>query len=85
VRTEYIQSWLGFLQPTLEANAPQAAQKNINLEILRNLPVLLPPPELQDIFDQRCSAVFSVQSQQSAATATAQATFDALLSRVFAA
>lgn len=83
VRTEYVQSWLGFLQPTLEANAPQAAQKNINLEILRNLPVPLPPLDLQDTFDQRCSEVFSIQSQQSAATATAQATFDALLAQVF--
>lgn len=83
VRTEYIQSWLGFLQPTLEANAPQAAQKNINLEILRNLPVPVPPLELQDLFDQRCSSVFSIQSQQAAATATAQATFDALLAQVF--
>lgn len=83
VRTEYIQSWLGFLQPTLEANAPQAAQKNINLEILRNLPVPVPPLKIQDLFDQRCSAVFSIQSQQTAATATAQATFDALLEKVF--
>lgn len=31
----YAQAWLGFLQPTLEANAPQAAQKNINLETQR--------------------------------------------------
>lgn len=83
VRTEYVQSWLGFLQPTLEANAPQAAQKNINLEILRNLPVPMPPMSMQDVFDQRCSAVFSIQSQQSTATTTAQNTFDALLAQVF--
>lgn len=83
VRTEYVQSWLGFLQPTLEANAPQAAQKNINLEILRNLPVPVPPLELQDTFDQRCNAVFSIQSQQSDATAKAQTTFDALLAHSF--
>lgn len=83
VRTEYIQTWLGFLQPTLEANAPQAAQKNINLEILRKLPVPVPSLELQDLFDQRCSAVFSIQTQQAAAIITAKATFDALLSNVF--
>lgn len=83
VRTEYVQSWLGFLQPMLEANAPQAAQKNINLEILRKLPVPLPPLDLQNIFDRRCSEVFSIQSQQSAATAKAQATFDALRAQVF--
>lgn len=85
VRTAYVQAWLGFLQPTLEANAPQAAQKNINLEILRNLPIPLPPLALQETFEQRCSDVISVQSQQSTATAKAQATFDALLAQVFAA
>lgn len=83
VRTEYLQSWLGFLQPTLEANAPQAAQKNINLEILRNLPVPLPPLDLQDLFEQRCRDVFSIQSQQSAAIAKAKAAFDALLAQMF--
>lgn len=84
VRTAYVQAWLGFLQPTLEANAPQAAQKNINLEILRNLPIPLPPLALQETFEQRCSDVISIQSQQTAATAKAQATFDALLARCFA-
>ncbi|MBI5890195.1 MAG: restriction endonuclease subunit S [Nitrosomonadales bacterium] len=83
VRTEYVQSWLGFLQPTLEANAPQAAQKNINLEILRNLPVPVPPLDLQNVFDQRCAEIFSIQTQQTTATAKAQATFDALLAQVF--
>jgi type I restriction enzyme S subunit len=83
VRTDYVQEWLGFLQPTIEANAPQAAQKNINLEILRNLPIPLPPIELQEAFQLRCLDVVSIQSQQSGATAKAQATFDALLARVF--
>lgn len=84
IRTAYAQAWLGFLQPTLEANAPQAAQKNINLEILRNLPIPLPPLALQEVFEQRCSDVISVQSQQSVATAKAQASFDALLDEAFA-
>lgn len=83
VRTDYVQAWLGFLQPTLEANAPQAAQKNINLEILRNLPIPLPPLVLQKTFAQRCTDVISIQSQQATATAKAQATFDALLARCF--
>lgn len=83
VRTAYVQAWLGFLQPTLEANAPQAAQKNINLEILRNLPIPVPPLALQESFEQKCDAVVSIQSQQSPATAKAQATFDALLAGAF--
>lgn len=83
VKTEYVQAWLGFLQPTLEANAPQAAQKNINLEILRELPVPIPPINLQEVFDRRCKDIYSIQSQQSAATAKAKAVFDALLAQVF--
>jgi type I restriction enzyme S subunit len=85
VRTAYVQAWLGFLQPTLEANAPQAAQKNINLEILRNLPIPVPPSALQESFEQRCDAVVSIQLQQSSATAKAQATLNALLAQAFSA
>lgn len=83
VRTDYVQAWLGFLQPTLEANAPQAAQKNINLEILRNLPIPVPPLPLQGEFSERCAASWSIQAQQSAATVKAQETFHALLGQVF--
>lgn len=83
LRIAYVQAWLGFLQPTLEANAPQAAQKNINLEILRNLPIPVPPIEMQDVFETHCSNVVSIQTQQAAATAKAQATFDALLAQIF--
>lgn len=83
VTIEYIQHWLGFLQPTLERNAPQAAQKNINLEILRNLPVPVPPIELQRQFAAKVDAVRGIAAQQTAALATAQATFDALLHQSF--
>lgn len=83
VTIEYIQHWLGFLQPTLERNAPQAAQKNINLEILRNLPVPVPPIELQRQFAAKADAVRGIATQQTAALATAQATFDALLHQSF--
>ena len=83
VRTDYVQAWLGFLQPTLEASAPQAAQKNINLEILRGLPIPVPAITLQDKFSEHCGAAWSIQSQQSVATAKAQSTFDALLAQVF--
>lgn len=84
VRTEFVQAWLGFLQPTLEANAPQAAQKNINLEILRALPVPVPPIELQDRFVSQAQSVIGIASQQTIALAKAQATFDALLAQAFA-
>lgn len=40
---EYVRFWLSFLQKALEENAPESAQKNINLAILRDLSVHLPP------------------------------------------
>lgn len=84
VTVDYIQHWLGFLQPMLEMNAPQAAQKNINLNILRNLPVPVPPVDLQHQFAAKAEAVRGIIARQTAALATAQATFDALLHRAFA-
>lgn len=83
VRVGFVQAWLGFLQPTLEANAPQAAQKNINLEILRALPIPVPPRALQDAFIERCERVVSIQRQQQDAAVAAQAALSALLARTF--
>lgn len=45
---QYVRIWLSFLQKALEDSAPESAQKNINLEILRNLNVPVPPVELQE-------------------------------------
>ncbi len=50
VTVEYVRYWMGFLQKMLEANAPESAQKNINLEILRGLEIPVPPQELQEQF-----------------------------------
>lgn len=83
VTTPFIQAWLSFLQPTLEANAPQAAQKNINLEILRNLPVLLPPLEKQKQFEQRCQDIYSILSLQDNALQKAETSFQSLLAKTF--
>lgn len=83
VRVAFVQAWLGFLQPTLEANAPQAAQKNINLEILRALPIPLPPIELQDRFVERCERIAGICGQQAAALMSAQAAFESLLALAF--
>ena len=83
VTTAYVQGWLSFLQPTLEANAPQAAQKNINLEILKALPIPVPPLPVQTEFVRRCDAVLSMRGLQAMACDKAEAAFSALLARVF--
>ena len=40
---EFVQSLMSFLREILEKKAPQVAQKNINLAILRELPIPIPP------------------------------------------
>ena len=46
----FIHYWFGFFQQILEAQAPESAQKNINLKILSELKVIVPSMELQDQF-----------------------------------
>ena len=46
----YMHYWFSFFQKILEEQAPQSAQKNINLQILSNLSVMVPPLELQEQF-----------------------------------
>ena len=83
VRTEYIQQWLGFLQPTLAAQAPQAAQKNINLAILKNLQVPVPSLAEQDAFAAQARTVRAMMGSQKSASAYAGRAFQSLLAGVF--
>ena len=46
----FIHYWFKFFQKILDEQDPQVAQKNINLKILRELQVIVPPKPLQDEF-----------------------------------
>lgn len=46
----YMHYWFGFFQKNLEKQAPQVAQKNINLKILSELNVIVPTQEKQEQF-----------------------------------
>lgn len=81
---EYIQYWLSFLQKTLEANAPESAQKNINLAILRNLDVPIPPSELQQQFTKQVQKVEALKTKLNASLDQADQQFKALSQRAFA-
>ena len=48
----YIHYWFTFFQRILEEQAPQVAQKNINLKTLANLSVAIPPKHTLLAFDQ---------------------------------
>ncbi len=46
----FIHYWFSFFQAILEAQAPESAQKNINLKTLSELKIIVPPIELQNEF-----------------------------------
>lgn len=46
----FVHYWFSFFQKILEEQAPQVAQKNINLKILSDLDVIVPPYTLQEDF-----------------------------------
>ncbi len=58
-------------------------QANINSKELKAFRLPLPPTDLQRQFEAHCRSSTAMEEQQSAATAKAQETFDALLASVF--
>lgn len=64
VRTEYVQYWLSFLQKILEKSAPESAQKNINLRILSDLDIPVPPIDLQNKFVEEVYKIERIKENQ---------------------
>ena len=62
-RVLYVHFLFKFFQSLLERKASQTAQKNINLEILRNLKVPCPPISLQTQFAQIVEKTEALKSQ----------------------
>jgi type I restriction enzyme S subunit len=80
---EYVRIWLSFLQKTLEDNAPVSAQKNINLAILRELPIPLPPIALQEEFAKRINQIEKLKAYNTTALANHNALFASLQQQAF--
>ncbi|MFH1743235.1 MAG: restriction endonuclease subunit S [bacterium] len=80
---EFVRTWLSFLQKRLEETAPESAQKNINLAILRNLDVPVPPLPLQREFARRVAAVDKLKAAHRASLAEMDALFASLQHRAF--
>lgn len=83
VLIEFIQQWFGFIQPALEKDAPQFAQKNINLAILRDLVLPLPPLDLQHAFAARVTEIDALKTHQRGHLAKLDALFASLQHRAF--
>ena len=79
----FIHYWFSFFQAILEAQAPESAQKNINLKILSELKVIAP-----DIEEQNKFATFVVQVDKSKVAVQksldeTQLLFDSLMQKYF--
>lgn len=74
---------MSFVQRKLEDEAPQFAQKNINLGILRDLAVPLPPLEMQDRFVVRLNSIRDLKYSCSTHLAKLDALFASLQERAF--
>lgn len=59
----FIHYWFSFFQEILEAQAPESAQKNINLKILSELKIIVPPLSLQNDFADFVAKVDGVKAQ----------------------
>lgn len=80
---EFVRTWLSFLQKALEDSAPESAQKNINLAILRDLDVPRPPVSLQREFARRVAAVEKLKTAHRASLVEMDALFATLQHRAF--
>lgn len=81
--TIYIHFLFGFFQKILEMNAPQSAQKNINLGILRELQVPKPTLALQNQFAQIVEKTESLKTQYQQSLQELENLYGSLSQRAF--
>jgi type I restriction enzyme S subunit len=81
--TEYIEFVLRARRPLLLAQAPDAARANLNLEILREIPIPLPSLELQKNFVDHVHEIQALQVKQAVSRQRISELFQSLLYRAF--
>ena len=79
----FIHYWFSFFQEILESQAPESAQKNINLKILSELKVIVPSKEKQDAFAAFVEQVDKLKVAVQKALDEAQLLFDSLMQKYF--
>ncbi len=80
---EYARCFLNFLQPVLEKQAPESAQKNINLKVLRGLHIPVPPEASIAEFAIRVGEVNALRQRGLEHQANLDALFVSLQQRAF--
>ncbi len=79
----YMHYWFGFFQKILEEQAPQVAQKNINLKILSDLNVVVPEKKVLNQFEAFVKQVDKSKVVVQKALDEAQVLFDSLMQQYF--
>lgn len=79
----FISLWFSFLQSNIERNAPQSAQKNINLTILRDLDVIVPPSSLQSEFERRVKSIERQMNKLHESKSQLRNLYDTILHKAF--
>ena len=80
---EYVRMWFSFLQQMLEDAAPESAQKNINLAILRALDIPVPPLVMQREFASHLAAAVELRSSYRESSSRLDSLFASLQHRAF--
>lgn len=79
----FIQFWMSFLQKILEDSAPESAQKNINLKILSEQNVIVPPIELQNKFADFVEQVDKLKFEMEKSLKELEDNFNSLMQKAF--
>lgn len=79
----FIHYWFSFFQSILEAQAPESAQKNINLKMLSGLKVIVPERSRQDEFAAFVHQVDKLKAAVQKSLDETQMLFDSLMQQYF--
>lgn len=79
----YIHFWFSFFQSILEEQAPESAQKNINLKILSELKVIIPSIEEQNAFVDFIQQVNKLKFDLRKSLSELEDNFNTLIYRAF--
>ena len=79
----YLHYWFSFFQKIIDSQASQVAQKNINLKVLSNLQVMLPPKNKQNEFANFVQQVDKSKVAVQKSLDETQRLFDSLMQEYF--
>lgn len=81
--TEFVRYWFVAMEKAIDAAATQVAQKNINLEMLRDLDILLPPARLLERFTQLAFRIRKLTQANHTTSTAVDDLFNSLVQRAF--